>query len=352
MSLETSTNGDTLGSIATEPSAPQQHNAAGTAPPEVPPPPPAPPGGPAAPPPNIPPSVVPSAFNPIELFTNGNKVTSIATPVWLVLFVIVVAVGLYFGGFIKVDPGSISASNGAAILAIITGTAVVIERILEAFWTFIDSNIGGWWPFSIVHKAIDRLVESFSQNVEPYLNRLRFARDAIAAAQRKDGEWKSDVDAILAHVNAVPDQLTDIARTLKQSGIANDRKVAILTESAANSINNILNTYPDLQQHLGKDVDLAKSLTDDVNSFLNTFDDNPVRRSISLLAGCIAGYAIALTLHLDMFAVLGVPTAIGNWSAGVPLTGLVMGLGSNPTHEVIQAIQQYKQSKQTQTSQS
>jgi hypothetical protein len=49
-----------------------------------------------------------------------------------------------------------------------------------------------------------------------------------------------------------------------------------------------------------------------------------------------------------MFAALGIQqltlSPLAAWGLGVPLTGLIMGLGSNPTHEIIQAIQQYKQS--------
>jgi hypothetical protein len=297
-------------------------------------------------------SVKPLTLNSAALFTDNKPVSAIGIPIWLLIFAAVVVIGFYVGGRIVVDPSNISAANGAAILAIITGAAVAIERILEAFWTFIDSRIGGWWPFSIVHDAINRLVGSFDQFVEPYLNRLRFARDAIKAAQEHDGEWKSDVNQILIDVDAVPPKLQTLAKTLQQSGIANDQKVAILAGSASNSISNILNTYPDLQHQLGAKVDLVKSFTDDLNSFMTTFDDNPARRSISLVVGCVAGYAVAIALKLDLFAVLGVSTAIGGgWSAGVPLTGLIMGLGSNPTHEVIQAIQQYKQAKQTQATQ-
>jgi hypothetical protein len=35
--------------------------------------------------------------------------------------------------------------------------------------------------------------------------------------------------------------------------------------------------------------------------------------------------------------------------AGVAITGLVVGLGSGPTHEVIRAIQQYKETQKVTT---
>jgi hypothetical protein len=291
-------------------------------------------------------------FNAAGLFVRSDRgsFSEAAMTWWLVVFVVVVLLGIGLGGFVTA-PGVASAANGAAAVAIISGAAVVIERVLESFWSLIDSRIGSWWPFSIVHDAITNLVEDFSAYVIPYLSRLEFARQAIAAAQRSDGKWRADVDQILVDINDVPVQLKQLSDTLSNAKIGNDQKLAILVESASNSFQGILNTHPALQQELDPKVDLAKALTDDVNSFLSTFGDNPPRKLISLLAGCVLGYAVALVLRLDLFSALGVqalgpgPIAGWIWGAGVPLTGLIMGLGSSPTHEVIQAIQQYKQSK-------
>jgi hypothetical protein len=301
-----------------------------------------------------PPAASPPALNPAALFArpDGSQLIShVSMPSWLIVFGAVVVVGIGIGGF-DTTPGGQSAANGAAALAIISGSAVVIERVLEAFWTFIDSRFGSWWPFSIVHDAISKLVADFDQYVKPYFDRLTFLRDDIAKLHSGDAEWQAYADTVLAEINAGAQRLKDLATQLKDTQVGNDQKLGILVESASNEINGILTRHPDLQQKVGKDVDLAKSLTDDVDAFLSTFNDNPARRSISLIAGCLLGFAIALVLRLDLFSALGV-SALGPvaflggtlWGAGVPLTGLIMGLGSSPTHEVIQAIQQYKQNQ-------
>ncbi len=301
-----------------------------------------------------PPATSPPALNPAALFVRSDGpqlISHVSMPSWLVVFAAVVLLGIGLGGF-DTAPGGQSAANGAAALAIISGSAVVIERVLEAFWTFIDSRYGSWWPFSIVHDAISKLVTDFDDYVKPYFDRLTFLRDEIATLHKGDVEWQAYADTVLEEINAGAQRLQDLALKLKDTQVGNDQKLGILVESASNEINSILARYPDLQGKVDKNVDLAKSLTDDVDAFLSTFDDNPARRSISLIAGCLLGFAIALVLRLDLFSALGVQ-ALGpvaflfgwTWGAGVPLTGLIMGLGSSPTHEVIQAIQQYKQNQ-------
>jgi hypothetical protein len=291
-------------------------------------------------------------FNAAALYALGGRgfFSETMMPWWLLAFVVVILLGLGLGGFVTA-PAAASAANGTAAVAIISGAAVVIERVLESFWSLVDSRIGAWWPFSVVHDAITNLVNDFSSYVIPYLSRLEFARQAVAKAQTSDDKWRVDVDQILADIEDVPLQLKALSTSLQGAQIGNDQKLAILTESASNSIQAILNTHPALQKELDPKIDLAASLTSDVSSFLATFNDNPPRRLISLLAGCVLGYAVALVLRLDLFSALGVQ-ALGaspifgwTWGAGVPLTGLIMGLGSSPTHEVIEAIQQYKQSK-------
>jgi hypothetical protein len=83
-----------------------------------------------------------------------------------------------------------------------------------------------------------------------------------------------------------------------------------------------------------------------------TFKDNPGRRLISIYVGAVFGLLVSGMLSLDLFAAaLQRPTAtIGpSWlpHLGIVLTGLVMGLGSNPTHEVIRAVQEFKKSLKT-----
>jgi len=85
-----------------------------------------------------------------------------------------------------------------------------------------------------------------------------------------------------------------------------------------------------------------------------TFKDNPGRRLISICAGAILGLIAAWALGLDAFqaayqappgdVVGGVPP---QWQWGIAVTGLLMGLGSTPTHEVIKLVQEVKKSRKT-----
>jgi hypothetical protein len=136
-------------------------------------------------------------------------------------------------------------------------------------------------------------------------------------------------------------------------------------------------------------VDLSGTAIQGATDFLATFKDNPGRRLLSIYAGCVLGLVVAGLLGLDVFrAVLDEPAGgataqvaryasapgrpeaaaadehhgIGDWPGsawdwlreatdfehiGVALTGLVIGLGSNPTHEVIRVLQEYKKTRKS-----
>ncbi|MBV9580935.1 MAG: hypothetical protein JO057_20330 [Chloroflexi bacterium] len=224
---------------------------------------------------------------------------------------------------------------------------MVIERLLEAFWNFQDSTKGAFWPLSVVHEYIDARVAQFATFVDPYLKRLQEADDLLTEAHAGDANWKSTIDAITQDLDGLPAQVETLANNVQTLELGNDQKLTYLLSRTSGAINTVLNAHPDLNAQLGKGVDLAREMTDDLYSFVRTFNDNPARRIISLVVGCLAGFIVSAALRLDLFAALGLTqlTPFPNvpWSMGVPLTGLIMGLGSSPTHEVIQAIQQFKQ---------
>src|SRR5207244_2208268 len=102
-----------------------------------------------------------------------------------------------------------------------------------------------------------------------------------------------------------------------------------------------------------------------LTDFVATFKDNPGRRLYSVLLGVVIGVLVAAVFGLDLFAAIqSAPVAAGAPavksgslfdplpSLGIAVTGLVMGLGSNPTHEVIRAIQEFKKAKKAENRQS
>jgi hypothetical protein len=86
-----------------------------------------------------------------------------------------------------------------------------------------------------------------------------------------------------------------------------------------------------------------------VGDFLGTFKDNPGRRLMSILLGVIAGLAIAGLAGLDVYAGVqndGVTDAtklVAPTVLGIIFTGVLLGLGSSPTHEVIKVLQKDKE---------
>ena|SRR5215212_943798 len=96
--------------------------------------------------------------------------------------------------------------------------------------------------------------------------------------------------------------------------------------------------------------------------FFQTFQDNPARRLMSLFAGAVLGLIVAEALGLDVIqATVGDPFTGGSWplqpvfdalgikpitvfpNLGTAVTGIAMGLGANPTHELVKALQERKQ---------
>jgi hypothetical protein len=101
-------------------------------------------------------------------------------------------------------------------------------------------------------------------------------------------------------------------------------------------------------------ADVAGTVLGDVGAFLATFKDNPGRRLLSIALGLVLGVGIAMAFGLDIFSAIltdpstdqvagqGVSTAVSASLLGGVATGVLIGLGSSPTHEVIQALQEYK----------
>ena len=109
----------------------------------------------------------------------------------------------------------------------------------------------------------------------------------------------------------------------------------------------ILAAHPSLQAELGADVDLAGGLLGVGQGILEEFKDNPGRKVISIYFGAILGIAVATIAEVDVFHATENHDVLG--ALAVPLTGILMGLGANPTHEVIAALKTYKESMKQST---
>jgi hypothetical protein len=214
-------------------------------------------------------------------------------------------------------------------LAIITGAALVIERALELLWALIDSNLGSFWPLSRARERVDNGVKALDELIEPTRQKLLAAAAEIPdAAQVKA--------AIEAAFKAIP-------RPENLKGLTNNQTLDEIAVAASSKINQLLTAHPGLRQRLGTNVDLAGDLLGIGQGILEDFKDNPGRKVISIYFGAILGVGVATVAQVDVFHATESEAVFGDLA--VPFTGVLMGLGANPTHEVIAALKKYKESK-------
>jgi hypothetical protein len=132
----------------------------------------------------------------------------------------------------------------------------------------------------------------------------------------------------------------------------NNPRARAAAAAAGRGIGYLEGQYPNLQER-AQDFNRAVSQVDE---FLNSFNDNPARRLISIYVGALIGLLLAGILGLDLIgATLGEdPFGTGNnqpwWdkflpNLGAAVTGLVMGLGASPTHELIKTLQETKKAR-------
>lgn len=260
----------------------------------------------------------------------------------------------------------------AAVLSLITAVAVGIERIIEGFWTIIGMTKGSFWPLSLINEQVNGMVNNLDEKLRPVYEEAEKAMNELAAAEK----WTQEK---LAEAKRELDELK--TRTTRLKALAPDnQRVNMIAASAFQGVSFLEKKYPQAI----RSAEVAHQAIVGVSDFVATFKDNPGRRLISILLGMILGLLVAGVVRLDVFEAASqtpatdgaaapsgstasegrpAPTTQGTTTEryrtgslmgfevgffwGVAFTGLLMGLGSNPTHEVIRAIQEYKKTRKS-----
>lgn len=233
----------------------------------------------------------------------------------------------------------------AAILAFVTATAVGIERVIETFWTVAGQTTNNTrWPLTVVTGRVEGLVSNMNENLRPFLERVQEGVDRAENASEQVSEElrtaKKRIEEIKGHMSEM------------QALAPNNPRVRAAAAAASRGIGYLEGQYPDLQER----AQGFNSAVSQVDEFLNSFNDNPARRLISIYVGAFFGLLLAGVLGLDLIgATLGEdPFGSGNgqpwWNnvlpnLGAAATGLVMGLGASPTHELIKTLQETKKAR-------
>jgi hypothetical protein len=123
-----------------------------------------------------------------------------------------------------------------------------------------------------------------------------------------------------------------------------NQRLQLVAASASQYINGLEKAYASTSEELRRALNTAKATIDGMQDFLASFKDNPGRRLISIFVGAMIGVIVAGAFGLDVFR--AVLDNQGTRNIGhILVTGVMIGLGSSPTHEVIRAIQEYKKNR-------
>jgi hypothetical protein len=223
--------------------------------------------------------------------------------------------------------------DAAAALTIIAAVAVGIERVLEGFWTYIGLTRGTWWPLNVISQEINTMASNLNTVLEPFdLQLTKVVEDAKNAEQ-----WSQQ------QLDAANKEVTDFQNfiaQLKQLTPGSPQATAI-----ANIISQQVSNFQQKYTTLANEATIVKQAISDFATFIVTPPDNLGRRFISLFLGMYLGLVVAGVLGLDLLQ--SIFTTSLAFHLGIVLTGLVMGLGSSPTHEVIQVLQSWKTNLKT-----
>lgn len=224
--------------------------------------------------------------------------------------------------------------DAAAALTIIAAVSVGIERVLEGFWTYIGLTINSWWPLNVISQEINTMASNLDQLLAPFYQQLTKAVEDAKNAE----QWSQQ------QLDAANQEITDIQNLidrLKHLAPGSQQATAI-----ANVVSQQVSNFKQKYKTLDNEAAIANLAISDFATFIVTPTDNLGRRFISLFLGMYLGLVVAGVLGLDLLQ--SIFTTSLAFHLGIVFTGLVMGLGSSPTHEVIQVLQNWKSNLKTQ----
>jgi hypothetical protein len=244
------------------------------------------------------------------------------------VLIVAVVCALAYLALVGASGPALGIKDAGTVIALAGICAVGIERVLEVFWTAVDELLHAWWPLNAIPNALTALTGQMNASFGPVFDQ---ARKDIDAMQQSNKLTPEAAELGKQRLDTLQGTLQSLSASASRDGAA--------AEYAAQKAQTVLDTlqqaYPSVQQY----APLAQQGVADLTSFLATFPDNPARRLLSIYAGCLIGLGIAVVLRLDLFQS---PSGTGTAALTTVLSGLVLGLGSNPTHEIIQAIQAFK----------
>jgi hypothetical protein len=256
---------------------------------------------------------------------------------WTIFCIVVLAVLFAMTSFLSAEP-NVNFASTAVALSVIGAIAVGIERVIEAFWSFMGVMGKNHWPLDSVVSSSDKLVTQLDGVLLPYYEKVE---KAIETA-------KTTATKIPDDIAKASTELEQLKATLEywKTTIFSDPKYQEISVKVLKSTSALQEIFPELTDT----TIVTNKAIQTAQEFVDSFRENPGRRLISIYVGMLLGLVAAWFAGLDVFqAVLEtskqvVVSSSPHW--GIALTGLLMGLGASPTHEVIQILKEIKESRQ------
>jgi hypothetical protein len=238
-------------------------------------------------------------------------------------------------------------TDAAAAIAVITAASVGIERAMEMLWTALGSFVGEWWPLSIINAQVAAL----TKDLDPVVTEFYTSTSAALEVAKVKGQL-TETGLAKAQAELTAQQQALTARLAELNVLAPDSQRAhLLATTVGQSVALVAANYASFSDDVQRAVNVANQSVVGLSDFVATLKDNPGKRLISLWVGMLLGLAVAGFLGLDIFiAVLGTSAPsvpVPPDPAGIVMTGLVIGLGASPTHEVISVLQEIKKARTT-----
>lgn len=240
--------------------------------------------------------------------------------------------------------------GAASVLAMVSIVAVGIERFIEMFWSLMASFKNGWWPLPEIAKAVDTLAEETNQVAKPA---FAAAIAGIEEAQKAVADGSAEFDRLKAEIDKVRDEEKKYKAQIKAiSSLAKDnQRVQLVATTAFQAAHRLDTAYGTLMPAVRQAFNDVSQVTAGVSDVLAGFKENPAKKIISIYVGSMVGLVVSGFVGLDLFAAAGLPLGESKFLGvplpyvGVMLTGLVVGLGANPTHEVVRLVSEAAKSR-------
>ena len=267
-------------------------------------------------------------------------------------------------------------TDATAAITFISAAAVAIERALEGFWSLVNMRTP-WWPMSAVTAAVRSFEDETNTTLAAPLATLE--SDLRSAVQIASDAGK-DVTEAQAALSRFQEAAADAKRRAALVGAMapGNERLGLTTgyiQAAADAAAEVFQKAGADVTEAGKVLGTAAALGGSATDFVASFRENPARRVLSLSLGATIGLAVSGLFGLNIFvaaaaapaADTGTPSSALTASTrlvadaqvneaqvslldgvgGVVLTGLIIGFGSGPTHEVIRLVQESKRNRKS-----